>query len=116
MEISDCDQVTDVGIYDGILSGTPKKTLNELNLGLLQNLTETVICRLSYFYDHLSYLDLGGVSIAVTDDSLQQMIRHMRRLRKLNLDSCCKVSQIIWCACARSKHLLHIFRFKILIV
>jgi Leucine-rich repeat (LRR) protein len=92
VEISDCDQVTDVGINDGILSGKPKKTLRELNLGLLQNLTETVMYRLSYFYEHLVYLDLGGNSIAVTDDALQRIIRHMRFLKKLNLDSCCKVS------------------------
>lgn len=92
MEISDCDQVTDVGINDGILSGKPKDTLRELNLGLLQNLTETVLYRLSYFYENLTYLDLGGNSIAVTDDSLQRIIRHMRFLKKLNLDSCCKVS------------------------
>lgn len=92
VEISDCDQVTDVGINDGILSGKAKETLRELNLGLLQNLTETVMYRLSYFYEHLVYLDLGGNSIAVTDDALQRIIRHMRLLKKLNLDSCCKVN------------------------
>lgn len=119
VEISDCDHVTDVGIHDGILSGKPKKTLRELNLGLLQNLTETVICRLSYFYDHLSCLDLGGVSIAVTDESLQQIIRHMGLLRKLNLDSCCKVSWIVSCSCFSSSFHIHktfIAGFKILSV
>lgn len=94
LEISDCNLVTDVGIMDGVLSGTPKPHLKELNLGLLQTLTEPVLFRLSYFYDQLNILDLGGVSIAVTDTALQNILRHMRLLRKLNVDSCCKVSKL----------------------
>lgn len=94
LEISDCNLVTDVGIMDGVLSGTPKPHLKELNLGLLQTLTEPVLFRLSYFYDQLNILDLGGVSIAVTDTALQNILRHMRFLRKLNVDSCCKVSKL----------------------
>jgi hypothetical protein len=77
---------------DGVLSGTPKPRLKELNLGLLQTLTEPVLFRLSYFYDNLTTLDLNGVSIAVTDNAMQQILRHMRFLRKLNVDSCCKVT------------------------
>lgn len=92
LEISDCNIVTDAGIMDGVLSGTPKPRLKDLSLGLLQTLTEPVLIRLSYFYDNLSILDLGGVSIAVTDSSMQHILRHMRFLRKLNVDSCCKVS------------------------
>jgi hypothetical protein len=76
---------------DGVLSGTPKPHLKELNLGLLQTLNEPVLFRLSYFYDKLSVLDLGGVSIAVTDNAMQQILRQMRFLRKLNVESCCKV-------------------------
>lgn len=76
---------------DGVLSGTPKPHLKELSLGLLQTLNEPVLLRLSYFYDKLSILDLGGVSIAVTDNAMQQIMRQMRLLRKLNVDSCCKV-------------------------
>jgi hypothetical protein len=95
LEISDCNVVTDVGIMDGVLTGTPKPNLKELSLGLLQTLTEPVLFRLSYFYENLSVLDLGGVSIAVTDNAMQQILRHMRFIRKLNVDSCCKVSFII---------------------
>lgn len=92
LEISDCNLVTDVGIMDGVLTGTPKPHLQELSLGLLQTLTEPILLRLSYFYENLSVLDLGGVSIAVTDNSMQSILRHMRFLRKINVESCCKVS------------------------
>lgn len=94
LEISDCDYVTDVGILDGVLSGPPKCHLRKLNLGLLQTLTEAVVLRMSYVYENLSALDLGGVSLAVTDNSLQMIFRHMRFLRYLNVDSCCKVRNV----------------------
>jgi hypothetical protein len=91
LEISDCDCVTDVGILDGVLLGTPKKKLRTLNLCLLLNLTEAVVFRMSYVYENLNVLDLGGVSLAVTDNSMQMIFRHMRLLRFLNVESCCKV-------------------------
>lgn len=91
LEISDCDYVTDVGIMDGVLSGTPKAELRELNLSLLKDLGEPVVTRLSYFYENLNVLDLGAVTLAVTDNSLQMILRHMTFLRYLNVDSCCKV-------------------------
>lgn len=94
LEISDCDYVTDVGIMDGVLSGTPKKDLRELNLSLLKDLGEPVVTRLSYFYENLNVLDLGAVTLAVTDNSLQMILRHMTFLRYLNVDSCCKVSNL----------------------
>lgn len=75
---------------DGVLLGNPK--LKELNLSLLQNLTEAVVYRMSYVYENLNVLNLAGVSIAVVDNSLQMILRHMKLLRFLNVDSCCKVS------------------------
>lgn len=77
---------------DGVLLGTAKPHLKELSLGLLLNLTESVVFRLSYVYENLNVLDLCGVSLAVTDNSLQMIFRHMRLLRSLNVDSCCKVN------------------------
>lgn len=77
---------------DGVLLGTPKPYLRNLSLGLLLNLTESVVFRMSYFYENLKVLDLCGVSLAVTDNSLQMIFRHMRLLRSLNVDSCCKVN------------------------
>lgn len=72
--------------------GNPKTHLKELSLGLLLNLTEPLVCRMSYVYERLSALNLCGVSLAVTDKSLQMILRHMRLLRLLNVDSCCKVN------------------------
>ncbi|CRL00041.1 CLUMA_CG013329, isoform A, partial [Clunio marinus] len=91
LEISDCDHVTDTGIMDGVLMENKNPHLRNLNLGLLQNLTEVVVRRLSYVLESLSHLDLGGVSVGVTDNSLQMILRHMQLLRLLNVDSCCKV-------------------------
>lgn len=75
--------------------GNPKKHLKELSLGLLLNLTEAVVLRMSYVYENLSALDLNGVSLAVTDNSLQMILRHMIFLRFLNVDSCCKVKHLV---------------------
>jgi len=75
-----------------VLLGNPKKHLRELSLGLLQNLTEAVVFRMSYVYLNLNILNLSGVSLAVTDNSLQMIFRHMTLLRSLNIDSCCKVN------------------------
>lgn len=86
--------MTDVGILDGVLLGPRKCRLWKLNLGLLKTLTEAVVLRMSYVYENLSALDLGGVSLAVTDNSLQMIFRHMRLLRYFNVDSCCKVRNI----------------------
>lgn len=99
LEISDCDYVTDVGIMDGVLSGTPKAGLRELNLSLLKDMGEPIVTRLSYFYENLNVLDLGAVTLAVTDNSLQMILRHMRFLRYLNVDSCCKVRHPLVSAC-----------------
>lgn len=76
---------------DGVLLDTPKPDLKHLSLGLLLNLTEPVIFRMSYLYETLNLLDLCGVSLAVTDNSLQMIFRHMKLLRSFNVDSCCKV-------------------------
>lgn len=48
--------------------------------------------RMSYILEHLSLLDLAGVAVAVVDTNLQEIFRHMRLLRYLNVDSCCKVN------------------------
>lgn len=74
--------------------GPRKCRLRKLNLGLLQSLTEAVVLRMSYVYENLSALDLCGVSLAVTDNSLQMIFRHMKLLRYFNVDSCCKVRNI----------------------
>lgn len=93
LEISDCDYVTDVGIMDGVLlEGHMKEKMRELRLSVMTNLTENVILRMSYFYENLSVLDLGGVASAVTDNTIQMIFRHMKLLRFLNVESCCKVT------------------------
>lgn len=94
IEISRCDHVTDQGIFDGVIFGPPKLHMETINLGLLVNLTDSVICRLAYFYDNINSLDLGGSSSAVTDSSLQIIFKQITSLRYLNVDNCCKVSMI----------------------
>jgi hypothetical protein len=78
---------------DGVLKeGNQLQKMKELRLSVMTNLTENVILRLSYFYENLNVLDLGGVSNAVTDNTIQMIFRHMRFLRFLNVESCCKVT------------------------
>jgi hypothetical protein len=92
LELSDCDCVTDVGITEGVFLGSPKEFLRELRLSVMMNLTENVIYRMSYSYQNINILDLGGVSNAITDNSIQMIFRHMKFLRFLNVDSCCKLT------------------------
>ncbi|XP_070508367.1 F-box and leucine-rich repeat protein 13-like [Chironomus tepperi] len=92
LEISDCDYVTDVGVMEGVLSGDPKDKMEELRLSVMTNLSENIIFRMSYFFPNLKVLDLGGVSNAVTDLSIQLIFRHMKYLRFLNVESCCKLT------------------------
>lgn len=92
LEISDCDYVTDVGIMEGVLPGNPNEEMEELRLSVMTNLTESVIFRMSYYYENLKVLDLGGVSNAVSDHSIQMIFRHMKYLRFLNVESCCKLT------------------------
>ncbi|KAG5666476.1 hypothetical protein PVAND_014503 [Polypedilum vanderplanki] len=92
LEISDCDYVTDTGIMEGVLYGKPNNKMTELRLGVMTNLSESVVLRMSYYYENLNVVDLGGASNAVTDHSIQMIFRHMKFLRFLNIESCCKVT------------------------
>jgi hypothetical protein len=92
LEISDCDYVTDAGVLEGVLQGANKREMRELRLSVMTNLTEAVVVRMSYYYEQLRVLDLGGVSNAVTDSSMQMVLRHMKLLRFLNVESCCKLT------------------------
>lgn len=92
LTITSCDLVTDEGIHDGLLCGTPKKHLRELNFGLLSNITENVFARLgTKYHNQITSLDLGGSS-NLADDALQTIFCHFPYIRHLNLDSCCKIT------------------------
>lgn len=75
-----------------MLQGTPLKALRELYLGLLTELTEGIFPNLACQYENLYTLDLGGTNVAVTDNAMQLIFRHMVSLRFLNVDSCSKVN------------------------
>jgi F-box/leucine-rich repeat protein 9 len=92
LDITNCDLVTDEGIHDGLLCGTPKKKLRELYFGLLSNITENIFARLgTKLHNQVTMLDLGG-STNLADDALQTIFSHFPFIRYLNLDSCCKIS------------------------
>jgi F-box and leucine-rich repeat protein 9 len=92
LDITNCELVTDEGIHEALLTGTPKKKLRELYFGLLSNITENLFARLgTKLHNQLTYLDLGG-STNLADDALQTIFCHFPYIRHLNLDSCCKIS------------------------
>lgn len=92
LDITSCDLVTNEGIHDGLLCGTPKKKLKELYFGLLSNITENIFARIgTKLHKQLTYLDLGG-STNLADDALQTIFCHFPYIRFLNLDSCCKIT------------------------
>ena len=75
-----------------MLQETPFKALRELYLGLLTELTEGIFPNLTCQYENLYTLDLGGTNVAVTDNAMQLIFKHMVSLRFLNVDSCSKVN------------------------
>lgn len=92
LDITACDLVTDQGIHDALMVGTPKKNIKKLYFALLSNITEVMFVRLGpKFHEQLTHLDLGG-STNLADDALQTIFCHFTKLRYLNLDSCCKIS------------------------
>lgn len=92
LDITSCDLVTDEGIHNGLLCGTPKKKLKELYFGLLSNITESLFAKFGpKFRNQLTHLDLGG-STNLFDDALQTIFGHFPFIRYLNLDSCCKIT------------------------
>lgn len=92
LDITMCDLITDEGLHDGLLCGTPKKNLRELYFGLLSNITENVFARLgTKFHNQLTSLDLGG-STNLADDALQTIFAHFPMIRNLNLDYCCRIT------------------------
>ncbi|KAG5667646.1 hypothetical protein PVAND_015620 [Polypedilum vanderplanki] len=92
LDISSCDLVTDEGIYNSLMVGTPKKNLKQIYFALLSNITEAMFVRLgTKFHEQITHLDLGG-STNLADDALQTIFNHFTKIRFLNLDSCCKIS------------------------
>lgn len=90
LNINGCEYITIEGLEDGLIKGTPKLKLRELNFGSLPNLCEHILIKLSVKYDNqITVLDLGGSGL--TDMGLQVIIKHFRGLRHLNVESNCKV-------------------------
>lgn len=78
---------------EGVLNeGNPRDKMKELRLSMMTNLNEGVVLRMAYFYENLSVLDFGLASNAVTDNTIQMIFRHMKLLRFLNVESCCKLT------------------------
>lgn len=92
VNVTSCDLITDEGLHDAFLVGTPKKNLKELHFALLSNITEAMFVRFGpKFHEQITVLDLGG-STNLADDALQTIFCHFTKVRYLNLDSCCKIS------------------------
>lgn len=92
IDITNCDLVTNEGIHDALLTGTPKKKLKELFFGMLTHITENVFARIgTKLTQQLTILDLGGSS-NLADDACQTIFCHFPYLQYLNIDSCCRIS------------------------
>lgn len=85
--------MTDEGINDGLVRGSPKKNLKELHFSFLSNITAQILFTLAikYHSNIITVLDLGG-STNVNDEALQMIFSHFKFLRNLNIDSCCNIT------------------------
>lgn len=92
LDLTSCDLVTDEGVHDALLCGTPKRKLRELYFAFLSNISENLFARLgTKLHNQLTALDLGG-STNLADDALQTIFCHFPYIRYLNIDSCYKIS------------------------
>ncbi|XP_050080252.1 uncharacterized protein LOC126567928 [Anopheles maculipalpis] len=90
LDISYCKEVNGAGILEGIAS-KPNHTLRELRIQGL-NLCEQSIIAIAENLSALQVLDLGYCFHAVSDLSVQFIIRNLVRLKELDLENCGKLS------------------------
>ncbi|XP_035893245.1 dynein regulatory complex subunit 6-like [Anopheles stephensi] len=90
LDISYCKEVNGAGILEGIAS-RPNHTLRELRVQGL-NLCEQSIIAIAEHLSALHVLDLGYCFHAVSDLSVQFIIRNLVRLKELDLENCGKLS------------------------
>lgn len=87
LDISQCEQVSAVGIRDGLCSKVNNRLLKLSMEGLNAISSETVVT-LSQHLPNLIHLNLSYCFNAVTDRSIQSIFQHQKLLRSLKL-ACC---------------------------
>lgn len=91
LDISQCEQVSAVGIREGLCSKVNTRLLKLSMEGLNAISSETVIT-LAQHLPKLLHLNLSYCFNAVTDTSVQAIFQHQRLLRSLKLASCDSVT------------------------
>ncbi|XP_058054067.1 F-box/LRR-repeat protein 14-like [Anopheles bellator] len=91
IDLTNCERITDAGLVGGLFTHN-RKNVRRLYLGLLTNMSDAALTKVSFEFCNLVVLDLGGCSNSINDLSVQYIFYHMTRLQELNLDCCAKVS------------------------
>ncbi|XP_053680171.1 F-box/LRR-repeat protein 7-like [Anopheles nili] len=91
IDLTNCERITDVGLVGGLFTHN-RRNVRRLYLGLLTNMSDAALTKVSFEFCDLVVLDLGGCSNSINDLSVQYIFYHMTKLQELNLDCCAKVS------------------------
>ncbi|XP_054278730.1 F-box/LRR-repeat protein 14-like isoform X1 [Macrosteles quadrilineatus] len=91
LDISQCEQVTNEGIKEGLCSEINLK-VRKLYMEGLNTVTSPVIILMAKNLPELTHLNLSYCFNAVTDDSVQAIFQHQLKLRSLRLASCDSVT------------------------
>ncbi|XP_035892025.1 F-box/LRR-repeat protein 7-like [Anopheles stephensi] len=91
IDLTNCERITDAGLVGGLFTHN-RRNVRKLYLGLLTNMSDAALTKVSFEFCDLVVLDLGGCSNSINDLSIQYIFYHMTKLQELNLDCCAKIS------------------------
>lgn len=91
LDISNCERISDFSIQTYIIGKRPRE-MNELQLCMLNNLSESSIYYIAVTFKNIQVLNLDSSANAITDNSLQYIMCYLTELRDLNIVACTKVS------------------------
>lgn len=90
LNVSGCEFITGKGIEE--LVKEPNLKLKRLYLSALANVHESSVIKLAISAPNLTVLDLSSSRSGVTNRSVQEIFRHLVRLRELHLNFCDRIT------------------------
>ncbi|XP_055590692.1 uncharacterized protein LOC129742775 [Uranotaenia lowii] len=91
LDLSNCEKISDKAMFNGVV-GRKIKRLKELYLCELPYLSDYTLIQVTLNFSMIQILDLSCTPNAASDPTMQYINFYLVHMRKLNLDSCNKIS------------------------
>lgn len=98
LDVTACEKISDKGFQDGVVGNTWadwKEHMKELYLGFNAKITGHTIAMVAIRFTHLTTLDVTSSPNCMSDPSIQVVLKHLTKLRVLNITGCGQVSPIV---------------------